>query len=107
MDLQEGGQDVKDHPDLKEGIFGKTKKVDMCQDIIQNGFCERGNDCDKAHWAIELDLVSLEDNIRNLQDMIKTSTKKLKESKPLEAWRPARQGVTEQSKYLPLTLQLT
>ena len=39
-----------------------------------------------AKYAVELDLVPLETNIKNLQSMIHTSSQKLKESKPLTPW---------------------
>ena len=45
-----------------------------------------------AKFAVELDLVPLETNIKNLQSMIVTSSSKLQESKPLTAWQPPDKG---------------
>jgi hypothetical protein len=52
-------------------------------------------ECGFAHFAIELDLVPLDANIKNLQGMIEVSSKKLQNMKPLEPWRPAKSGLAD------------
>lgn len=92
LDLQEGGQSVDG---IKKGGFGGLKKTKMCEVVLGGGRCPEGDNCGDAHFAIELDLVTLETNIKNLTGMIGTTTKKLKESKPLDPWRPVKSGVVE------------
>jgi hypothetical protein len=51
--------------------------------------CPRGKECPHAHNPIQLDLIPLKNNIKNLSGIVKSQTIKLKNAKPLEPWRPS------------------
>ena len=49
--------------------FAAPKKTTMCPDLKERGRCHNRN-CPHAHFPIELDLVPLDTNIKNLQGII-------------------------------------
>jgi len=60
----------------------KTHGTKICQ------ACPKGSHCPHAHNAIQLDLIPLASNIKNLTGIMKSQTAKLKNNKPVEPWRP-------------------
>lgn len=99
----------------------KTKKNKMCQFIIDKKKCpnikevpidknnpnslkKKVNMCPNAHNPIELDLITSETRMKNLNGVIQSQTVKMKNMKPIEPWRPAKSGDIEHSK---LTFNIT
>lgn len=79
----------------------KPKKNKMCQIYQETGKCKlfKERKCPYAHNAIELDIIPLDDKVKNLTKVIQSQTVKMKDMKPLEPWRPAKQGKIEIPKY--------
>jgi len=50
--------------------------------------CEKGKDCKDAHTAIELDLLPIDKQIKNLKGAIKAQTTLMMNDRPMEPWRP-------------------
>eukprot|EP00826_Nyctotherus_ovalis_P060345 TRINITY_DN8453_c0_g1_i2.p1 TRINITY_DN8453_c0_g1~~TRINITY_DN8453_c0_g1_i2.p1 ORF type:complete len:476 (+),score=136.60 TRINITY_DN8453_c0_g1_i2:287-1714(+) len=64
--------------------------------LYYNGIEKCSNkSCELPHSAIELDFQSPEVTTKNLQSTIKSSTRRLLESKAKEPWRPVKSGSTE------------
>jgi len=72
----------------------------MCERIQRKEKCHLVNErkCPYAHNPIELDLIPTETKMKNLNGVIISQTVKLKNMKPLEAWKPAKAGEIEHSK---------
>ena len=51
--------------------------------------CPKGNECSKAHTAIQLDLIPLATTIKNLSGVVKVQNNDLKHAKPSQPWKAA------------------
>jgi hypothetical protein len=74
----------------------------MCKPYMEGSRCPQGGKehCPYAHGPLELDLVKLEANIKNLQGVANSESMKLKDMKPLEPWKPAKSGISHGKNYL-------
>lgn len=72
-----------------ETVIDKREKLDLKTMTITCQVCPKGKECPHAHNSIQLDLIPMKDNIKNLNGIIKSQTSKLKNAKPLEPWRPS------------------
>ena len=75
--MKESGQKITDIP---LGYFGKDKKTVMDPSKFPDKIREDAEIADPsktAKFAVELDLVPLETNIKNLQSMVQTTGHKL------------------------------
>lgn len=78
----------------------KPKKLKMCPVQMEKKKCPlvKLGKCNYAHNPIELDLIPVENKIKNLNGVIQSQTSKLRNMKPLEPWKPAKAGDIEHSK---------
>ena len=51
--------------------------------------------CPFAHHPLELDMIATKDKIKNLSSTIRSSSRKLRNMKPIEPWKPAKSGEIE------------
>lgn len=78
----------------------KTRKYKMCPLLLEKKKCPLSKDkkCPYAHNPIELDLIGPETKMKNLNGVIMSQSLKIKNLKPVEAWKPAKSGDIEHSK---------
>lgn len=83
----------------------KRKKTKMCPTLLDKGSCPlvKKDECPYAHNPIELDLISAETKMKNLNGVIMSQSIKLKNMKPLEPWRPAKSGDIEHTHLMDMT----
>lgn len=87
----EGAEDKEGNP-----IKIKPRKTKMCESFLKGKTCtEKDEKCKFAHFAHELELVSVNDKVKNLKGVIESQTTKMKHSKPPLAFKPASQGGIE------------
>ena len=70
----------------------KPVKTKMCKKLLEKGKCNgiKDKSCKFAHNPIELTgLISVGAQMKNLQGVIKTQNKKLKNNQVMESWIPA------------------
>ena len=62
--------------------------------------CDKGKDCNLAHYPIQLDLLPLDKQIKNLRGAMKAQDTLMKNDRPMEPWRPCASDFKVDGKFI-------